>query len=164
MTNGNGDGFSQPADEWFFYLLFQTVRRREAAFAGALGPLGLDMGKWRALSVVRRLSGCTMNELADFTTIDRTTLTRTADQLAAAGLVVRQGSPADRRRVCLTLTPAGEALFAQALEAMRSFNQQALDGVEPDELDNLRNTLGKVLHNVTRSPPRARAILEFAKI
>src|SRR5204863_3339884 len=113
-------------EEWFFYLMFQTVRRRDQAFAGALDALGLNLPKWRALSVISRLSGCTMNELAEFTTIDRTTLTRTADQLIEAGLVSRGGLPGDRRIVRLEMTEIGEGIFQTALAQMRGFNRQAL--------------------------------------
>ena len=163
MTDLDGLDGSPEAEEWFFYLLFQAVRRRDAAFAKALAQFGLDLGKWRTLSVVRRLAGCTMNELAEFTTIDRTTLTRTADQLAAAGFVERQGSAADRRLVCLVITEAGHAVFGQALDAMRGFNAVALQGVEDDELAVLKTALGKILLNITGSESRTRAILDFSR-
>ena len=55
---------AEAPEEWFFYLMFQTVRRRDQAFAGALETMGLNLPKWRALSVISRLGGCTMNELA----------------------------------------------------------------------------------------------------
>src|SRR5678815_30765 len=113
---------AEAPEEWFFYLMFQTVRRRDQAFAGALEAIGLNLPKWRAMSVIHRLSGCTMNELAEFTTIDRTTLTRTADQLIDAGLVSRGGLAGDRRIVRLAMTPEGERLFNKALQGMRAFN------------------------------------------
>ena len=145
-------------EEWFFYLMFQTVRRRDQAFAGALEALGLNLPKWRALSVISGLSGCTMNELAEFTTIDRTTLTRTADQLIGAGLIARGGLPGDRRVVRLELTEAGESLFEVALEAMRRFNRAALEGISPEDQDHLRRTLRAVLTNITGSAEHAEAI------
>ncbi len=149
---------TQPPEEWFFYLLFQTVRRRDLAFGAALEALGLNLPKWRALSVISRLSGCTMNELAEFTTIDRTTLTRTADQLIAAGLVSRGGAAGDRRIVRLELTPQGEALFARALQAMQGFNRRALDGVSAADQETLRAILCAVIGNITGSEERAAAI------
>jgi DNA-binding MarR family transcriptional regulator len=156
-------GGGPEAEEWVFYLLFQAVRRRDAAFARVLAPLGLDLVKWRALSVVHRLESCTMNELAGFTTIDRTTLTRVTDQLATGGLVARQGFPGDRRRVCLVLTDAGDAMFARGLDALRDHNLQALEGVGDDDLQVLKAALARILHNVTGSAPQAQAILDFAR-
>jgi len=120
--------------------------------------MGLNLPKWRALSVISRLGGCTMNELAEFTTIDRTTLTRTADQLIDAGLVSRCGLPGDRRIVRLEMTEEGEAIFETALVEMRRFNRQALEGVSTEDQDHLRATLRAVLANITESGERADAI------
>jgi DNA-binding MarR family transcriptional regulator len=103
------------------------------------------------LSVISRLSGCTMNELAEFTTIDRTTLTRTADQLIEAGLVSRGGLPGDRRIVRLELTEKGEAAFELALVEMRRFNSEALEGVSAEDQAHLRDTLRVVIGNITGS-------------
>jgi DNA-binding MarR family transcriptional regulator len=150
-------------EEWFFYLMFQTVRRRDQAFAGALETMGLNLPKWRALSVISRLGGCTMNELAEFTTIDRTTLTRTADQLIDAGLVSRCGLPGDRRIVRLEMTGKGEAAFETALVEMRGFNRQALEGVAAEDQDHLRATLRAVLANITGSAERADAITDMRR-
>jgi DNA-binding MarR family transcriptional regulator len=154
---------TEAPEEWFFYLMFQTVRRRDLAFADALEAMGLNLPKWRALSVINRLSGCTMNELAEFTTIDRTTLTRTADQLIGAGLVSRGGLAGDRRIVRLELTAQGERIFVKALEGMRMFNTQALEGVSAEDQDRLRITLRAVLANITGSEDRADAIVDMRR-
>ena len=154
---------TEAPEEWFFYLMFQTVRRRDQAFGVALDVLGLNLPKWRALSVISRLAGCTMNELAEFTTIDRTTLTRTADQLINAGLVSRCGLPGDRRIVRLEMTEKGEATFEEALTAMRKFNREALEGVSAADQDHLRDTLRAVLANITGSADRAAAIADMRR-
>ena len=159
---GFAEGREAP-EEWFFYLLFQTVRRRDQAFGAALEALSLNLPKWRALSVISRLSGCTMNELAEFTTIDRTTLTRTADQLIEAGLVARSGRPGDRRIVQLEMTPAGETAFEAALVEMRRFNREALEGVSAKDQDHLRETMRAVIANITGSEDRADAIAEMRR-
>jgi DNA-binding MarR family transcriptional regulator len=150
-------------EEWFFYLLFQTVRRRDHAFGAALEALGLNLPKWRALSAISRLGGCTMNELAEFTTIDRTTLTRTADQLIKAGLVSRTGLAGDRRIVRLEMTPSGEATFDAALAEMHRFNRQALEGISVHDQDQLRKTLRAVIANITGSDDRADAIADMRR-
>ena len=154
---------AEAPEEWFFYLMFQTVRRRDHAFAGALEAMGLNLPKWRALSVISRLSGCTMNELAEFTTIDRTTLTRTADQLIDADLVARRGLPGDRRIVRLEMTEKGEGVFGKALVEMRQFNRKALEGVSAADQAQLRATLRAVLANITGSDDRAAAIVDMRR-
>lgn len=154
---------NEAPEEWFFYLMFQTVRRRDQAFGVALEAMGLNLPKWRAMSVISRLSGCTMNELAEFTTIDRTTLTRTADQLIDAGLVGRAGHAGDRRIVRLEMTPVGEAAFEEALLAMRRFNAEALNGISAADQNHLRDTLRAVLGNIVGSSDRAEAITDMRR-
>jgi DNA-binding MarR family transcriptional regulator len=73
--------------EYAGYLLQLAARLREAALERHLAPLGLTIARGHVLGVIRRLKACTMGELAFFTTIDRTTLTRIIDQFFAQGLV-----------------------------------------------------------------------------
>ncbi|OYW92076.1 MAG: hypothetical protein B7Z13_10905, partial [Caulobacterales bacterium 32-67-6] len=56
--------FGLDVPEYFFYLLFQAVRRRDAAFERALAPLELSLGQWRAISTVRRFGVCSMSDLS----------------------------------------------------------------------------------------------------
>jgi DNA-binding MarR family transcriptional regulator len=117
-------------EEYFFYLILQVNRRRDVALARALEPVGLSLPKWRALAVIGRLGGCAMTELAEFSVVDRTTLTRTVDQLVADGLVQRAPSPSDRRLVLLGLTEAGRAAAEQARAAAGTANRRILKGVD----------------------------------
>ena len=68
-------------DEYLFYLIGQCARRREAAMAEPFKSLGMSHAKWRVLTMIYRIDGLTMGELASFDAVDRTTLTRTVDQL-----------------------------------------------------------------------------------
>jgi DNA-binding MarR family transcriptional regulator len=70
---------------------------------GALRTLGLNVSRYRVLGVLERFGASTMTELSNFTAMQRTTLTRIADQLVAAGWVARSGESRDRRHVVLDL-------------------------------------------------------------
>ncbi len=59
-----------------------------------------------------------MRELAEFMAVDRTTLTRTLDWLADAGLVVRATPRQGRRQVVLTLTAAGASVCQRSLQVI----------------------------------------------
>lgn len=144
LTGDVGEGF----DEYVFYLLYQVTNRRNRDFAAPLEALGLTPALWRAMSTINRLGGCLMSELAKFTTVDRTTLTRTVDQLVKAGWVKRGASTTDRRQVVVSLTTEGEAVFAKALEALRRHNESLLSGVEEEELRSIRVGLQKILRNI----------------
>ena len=103
------------------------------------------------MSTINRLDGCLMSELAEFTTVDRTTLTRTVDQLVKSGLAARGASASDRRQVVVSLTDEGHALFDRAVEALRHHNSGVLAGLCEDEVRTIRAGLQKVLRNIAGS-------------
>jgi DNA-binding MarR family transcriptional regulator len=61
-----------------FFWLTQVIAARDRELAQGLRDYGLRVPEWRALAALYSKKRCTMSELADFATIDRTTLTRTA--------------------------------------------------------------------------------------
>jgi len=54
-------------------------------------------------------SKLSLSALASVLDLDPSTLSRTVEALVKAGLVERKEDPADRRSVCLTISPAGRA-------------------------------------------------------
>ncbi len=120
--------FGAPAEEYLFYLVLQANRRRETALATALRQIGLTVAKWHAGAVIRRLGGCGMTEVSHLSAVDRTTLSRTINQMVEEGLVLRITSPNDRRRVHLSLSERGVALIDQARVVSKTLNRRFLEG------------------------------------
>ncbi len=54
-----------------------------------------------------------VKDFAAAAALPKPSVTRSLDRLAAAKLVSRSADPADRRRVCVRLTPAGRGLLAE---------------------------------------------------
>ena len=154
-----GEGF----DEYLFYLLTQVANRRNRDFAPVLEVIGLSIAEWRALSVMMRLDGCLMSELAEFTTVDRTTLTRTVDQLVKRGLVGRHASVSDRRQVMVALTAQGHACFKNAVDALKSYNIHILNGLSSSDVRTLRALLQRILMNVVQDPQHFQKVLKFER-
>ena len=153
--------FGLDVPEYFFYLLFQAVRRRDAAFERALAPLELSLGQWRAISTVRRCGVCSMSDLSAFTAVDRTTLTRSVDQLVRRELMTRATPATDRRQVHLSLTDQGQDIYDQAVDQLLAFNRQALDGVDGDRQREISRGLAKVIRNLAPEPQIAEALIRF---
>jgi DNA-binding MarR family transcriptional regulator len=154
-----GAGF----DEYLFYLFVQTVNRRNRDFAPKLADIGLSLAEWRALTVINRLGGCLMSELAEFTTVDRTTLTRTVDGLVSRGLTHRIASAQDRRQVRVELTVQGRKCFDYAVEALKAHNRQALGGLSETDLRQLRALLQRILKNIIDDPEQFEKIIRFER-
>ena len=155
--------FPLDAPEYFFYLMFLTNRHREMAFDAALASVGLTLNRWRTLSILRRLTVCTMNELARFSTIDRTTLTRSVDQLVAQGIVIRGGAANDRRKVEIRLTIRGESAYQSALGVLQSFNHMAMTGISVDAQRQIVRSMKVILGNIVPDPGRLYELIEFAR-
>jgi DNA-binding MarR family transcriptional regulator len=135
-------------DDHVFYLFTQIFGRRNRALAAGLRPFGVTVAKWRVLAVLDHSPGATMGALAHLTSVDRTTLTRTLDQLAKDGLVDRKADERDRRLLRLALTPGGAALFRRILPIVEEQNARALEGLSGAELDQLRAQLRRMIANL----------------
>lgn len=131
-----------------FYLFTQILGRRNLALAEKLKPLGISVPQWRILAVLQERAGCTMNELAGVTTIDRTTLTRAVDRMAETGLVARRGDAQDRRSVRLSLTAAGKDAFRRVLPRVLEQNERAMRGFSAAERAGFRAQLHRMVRNL----------------
>lgn len=135
-------------DSHVFYLFTQILGRRNLALAEKLKPLGVSVPQWRILAVLQERDGCTMNELADVTTIERTTLTRALDRMVETGLLARRGDAQDRRSVRLSLTPAGKDLFRRVLPRVVEQNERALRDFSAGERADFRAQLHRMVRNL----------------
>jgi DNA-binding MarR family transcriptional regulator len=137
---------------YVFHLFTVVARHRDARLEAALRPLGLNVSRHRALTSIERLQPCTMRELAEFVAVDRTTLTRTVDQLTDAGLVERATPREDRRQVVLTMTAAGRAACRRSLQAIYRVNRELLDGVGEAQQRALARGLDRVVERLAPDP------------
>jgi DNA-binding MarR family transcriptional regulator len=144
---------------YLFHLFVVISRHRELHIDAALKPLGLNVARHRAISVIARLEPCAMNELAEFAAVDRTTLTRTVDQLVRSGWVTRATPKADRRQVRLTLTREGREVFRKALKALYRINLAALEGIPDAERRAAAHTLRKIAAGLVGDPDLSRRVI-----
>ncbi|MGA0602709.1 MarR family winged helix-turn-helix transcriptional regulator [Caulobacter sp. KR2-114] len=149
--------------DYVLHLLAAIVLFRDAALDTELKPLGLTISRFRTLSVLIRCGACTMTELSNYSTVDRTTLTRIADHLVADGLVRRAGAAKDRRQVLLELTEEGRARHAQAFAVIADCNQRIARGVPEESLRAVTRLLTGIIRNQTDNPATLASILDFAR-
>ena len=149
--------------EYFFYLLFQTVRQRDIFFDQALSDTGLNLHRWRTLAVIRRIENCSMKDLALYSAIDRTTLTRAVDQLVRLGLVERWSPTGDRRRVNVALTAQGEAVYEQAVDMLRRENAAMLSGNDEPTVREAIRVLQRAILNLMPDRLQAERLLAYGR-
>jgi len=105
--------------------------------------LGLTPLDTTILGTLRKFDGAGVSELADFEQMSRPTMSAHVKRLEAAGYIARLAPDAeDKRRVGLTLTPAGR----KALEAVRRRRNdwlgQKLAALSPEARQALAAAIG----------------------
>ena len=135
-------------EEHLFYYFSQILARRNRRLNVELRRFGLDYSRWRVMAVLNEQPGCSMQQLSDLTSVDRTTLTHTLRLMESEGLITRQARSSDRRSVALSLTPHGGELLAQILPTVLRQTERALKGFEPREILALRKQLTRIVENL----------------
>ncbi|HEX7052785.1 MAG TPA: MarR family transcriptional regulator [Burkholderiales bacterium] len=144
-------------DQHVFFWLTQVMGARDRRLNAELKRFGLRVPEWRALAALYSRRQCTMSELAELASIDRTTLTRTVDRMQEAGWLSRGADGADMRVTRLALTAAGERLFARVWPGVSQLNAAALAGLSPATLERLRQALAQMKSNLDEPAAAERA-------
>ncbi|TML99677.1 MAG: MarR family transcriptional regulator [Actinobacteria bacterium] len=107
--------------EFTGFLMSYLGRRSAAQFASLLAPHGLHPRDFGVLVVIGKRPGMTQQQLAEVSSIDRSSMVALLDELEARGLAERRPHPEDRRKRSIYLTSKGAATVEDLrLEARRS--------------------------------------------
>ena len=137
-----------PLRDHLFYYFSQIMAHRNRRLNTELKPFGVDYARWRIMAVLNDQPGCSMQQLADTTSVDRTSLTHTLKLMEAEGLVSRTPRATDRRSVVLGLTEAGGRLFVRILPTVRAQTELALTGIGAGEAEGLMRLLARMAENL----------------
>jgi DNA-binding MarR family transcriptional regulator len=96
------------------FALYAAANRIQRLYRPLLAALGLTYPQYLVMLVLWQHGQQSVGELGQRLHLDSGTLTPLLKRLQAAGLVERQRSAADERRVLIRPTPAGAALKARA--------------------------------------------------
>ncbi len=150
-------------DSHTFYWLTQVVGARDRELAAALKTHRLRVPEWRTLAALYSRQRCSMSELSDATTIDRTTLTRTVDRMVRSGWLSRLADASDMRVTRLSLTAEGRRLFVRIWPDAERIDAVARAGLPGGAAEMLRWTLQQMKQNLDAGAPAADAQTAGAK-
>jgi DNA-binding MarR family transcriptional regulator len=105
---------------------------------------GLSVAQCYSLDAIGARGQLTLNELADSLYIAPSTASRTTEELVRKGLVERRQDAADRRAVCLTLTPPGQALFEAVRRHLIERQLAILQQIDPSSRRDVLTALQKL--------------------
>jgi DNA-binding MarR family transcriptional regulator len=131
-----------------FYWFSQILSRRNRVLNGELRRFDLDYPRWRVMAVLSRHPGCSMQQLAEHTGVDRTTLAHTVALMERQQLLTRLARKADRRSIVLNLTARGRNLLARILPTVLAQSSQALSGFKASEIRTLFKLLQRMADNI----------------
>jgi DNA-binding MarR family transcriptional regulator len=140
------------SDEFVPYLMRRVSERLSKSLAEALKPFDQTPNAWRVLVALVSRDRASISELAEFTIIDQSTLSRTVDRMEQQRLVKRTPSDADGRTVVVSLTDAGQRAFDQMLPIASAQYEWAIRGIPARNVDVMRTTLQQMLNNIRFSP------------
>jgi DNA-binding MarR family transcriptional regulator len=106
---------------------------------------GISPSQYNLLRILRGAGaeGRTMSEIAERMINRDPDVTRLADRTVRVGLARRRRDSDDRRVVKLIITPPGLAMLSRLDDAVEVFLKQALGGLGPKKLRQLRDLLGE---------------------
>ncbi len=131
-------------------LMAQVSRLMRRAFDEKARSIGVTRPQWQVLVLLRTNEGINQGGLAELLEVEPITLGRMVDRLQDAQLVERRPDPADRRAWRLFLSAKAQELLQQLRPLAEEMLEAALDGVAPDQRDNLAETMRKMQSNLTR--------------
>ncbi|HWK44259.1 MAG TPA: MarR family winged helix-turn-helix transcriptional regulator [Stellaceae bacterium] len=123
------------------YLLARASFLVSREFHEQLAPCGIDVPTWRVLAILSDGAGMTIGDLAAIALLKQPTLTKVVDRMEAAGLVRRGGGAEDRRKVLVTIAPAGRDLVTTLLPRALAHEAVVLGDYTADEKRLLKRVL-----------------------
>ncbi|MCC4631678.1 MarR family winged helix-turn-helix transcriptional regulator [Xanthomonas dyei] len=131
-------------------LIKHVYKRLHTISCVRLKPYGISPPEYEILMMLYGTpeQAITPTEAAEAASEKPANITRLTDQLCEKGLIARGSSPDDRRKIMLTLQPAGLALIENVLpEACTLLHEETADISEAEQV-RLEKLLKKLLNGV----------------
>lgn len=126
-------------DNQLCFAVVTAARNVVAIYRPILEPLGLTHPQYLVMLALWERAPRPLNDLAADLALEPATASPLVKRLEADGLVARQRSSEDERRLDITLTDAGRALRERALDVPRQV--MAAVGMDLEQIATLRDGL-----------------------
>jgi DNA-binding MarR family transcriptional regulator len=102
---------------------------------------GISIAQCHAIVEIGRRGKITLVELADLLGLDKSTMSRTINNLVEADLVLRELDMENRRYVIIQLTDNGRTVFKNTEENMNSYFQSVFSSIPEDKRNQVLESL-----------------------
>jgi DNA-binding MarR family transcriptional regulator len=118
-------------DDQIGYVLRRVTQRHLAIFAAAIPEVTTT--QFAVLARLAEIGPQSQNHLGRETAMDAATIKGVVDRLAKLGYVATSADPADRRRLTVSLTEAGEQLFAARVPTALAVSDETVSPLTAEE-------------------------------
>jgi DNA-binding MarR family transcriptional regulator len=129
-------------DDQIGYILRRVTQRHLAIFAAAIPEVTTT--QFAVLARLAEIGPVSQNHLGRATAMDAATIKGVVDRLTKLGLVATTADPADRRRLTVTLTEAGTALFSARVATALQISQDTVAPLSVEEARVLKALLARL--------------------
>lgn len=140
------------------WLLNQAAIPASRLVAAGLASAGARRYHYSLLAALDEVGPTSQAALSRRTTIDRSDMVATVNELTERGLVERTPDPADRRRNIITITPAGRRELRKLDRLLAGVQDELLAPLSTDERQELVGLLTRVVDHHAKErvgPPAA---------
>lgn len=131
----------------FPYILNRVGVRIGDLFSDRLKADDLSLNMYRALAGLWEKGEQNLNQLAEFTSVEPSTLSRMVGTLVRRKLVLRQRTEQNARTVQIALTPKGKSLVEHYIPIALEFEAVALKDLTASEAKKIKEDLLRIYKN-----------------
>ncbi|WP_103256281.1 MarR family winged helix-turn-helix transcriptional regulator [Tabrizicola aquatica] len=136
------DAANYRLDDQIGYVLRRVTQRHLAIFAAAIPEVTTT--QFAVLARLAQVGPLSQNHLGRETAMDAATIKGVVDRLAKLGYVATSADPDDRRRLTVSLTAAGAALFTTRAGTALQVSHDTLDPLTAGERATLLQLLSRL--------------------
>ena len=149
LVDGSDHAFRQLVHTLLAFLArHETVREGHAA---AIGLAGIEYTVLISVKYLAAEDHVSVRELAAHLHLSGAFITTVSNKLQQMGLLDKLVDPADRRRLRLTVTQAGDALLASLNPTQRQVNDVQFDCLSADEFHQLLGSVERLVESSERA-------------
>lgn len=109
---------------------------------------GVTLSQCHAVVEIGRVDSISVNNLAGLLGLDKSTMSRTINNLVEQGLVTREPDPGDRRYLSIGLTDQGRELFVNIENNMEQYYQDVYKSMPKDKREQILESLEILVKNL----------------
>ncbi|SFP85781.1 MarR family winged helix-turn-helix transcriptional regulator [Caldicoprobacter faecalis] len=139
------------ASDYLHELIRVLVRNLGILEKNDANCCGVTISQCHAIVEIGRSGEVSLSELAELLALDKSTMSRTINNLVEDGLVIRELHPEDRRYVKIKLTDKGMKVFKNIEESMDRYYKAIFNSVPEEKREQVLDSLKLLIEAVNKN-------------